>query len=80
MAEEGQNKEGQVNQPFPIEVQRKGGEDILYIDFKNAPFSPSLSDNPDVMAVRIACDAAVISMHSLLGTPENFGPRTRWDR
>ncbi|NCN86587.1 type II/IV secretion system ATPase subunit [archaeon] len=30
-------------------VERKGSEDILYMDFKTAKFSPSLSDNPIVM-------------------------------
>lgn len=31
------------------EVERKGGEDILYVNFKDLPYSPSLSDYPDVM-------------------------------
>ena len=31
------------------EVQRKGGEDILYINYLGAPYVPSISEHPEVM-------------------------------
>jgi hypothetical protein len=31
------------------EVERKGGEDILYANYKDLPYSPSLADYPEVM-------------------------------
>lgn len=34
---------------YSYEVKREAGEDVLYINFKNAPFVPSFSDHPDVM-------------------------------
>ena len=34
---------------YSYEVQREGGEDILYINYLGAPFVPSLSDYPKVM-------------------------------
>ncbi len=34
---------------YSYEVQRKGGEDILYINYLGAPYAPSLSDFPQVM-------------------------------
>ena len=34
---------------YSYEVQREGGEDILYINYMGAPFVPSLSDYPEVM-------------------------------
>lgn len=30
-------------------VQREGAEDVLYFNYKGAPYSPSLSDRPEVM-------------------------------
>lgn len=38
---------------FPFRVEKKGGEDILYIDFKKASFSPSLADDSNVMEYTI---------------------------
>jgi len=37
------------NQLYSYEIQRKGGEDILYINYLGAPYVPSLSDYPEVM-------------------------------
>ena len=34
---------------YSYEVQRKGGEDILYINYLGAPFVPSLSEQPSIM-------------------------------
>jgi len=34
---------------YSYEVERKGGEDILYINYLGAPYAPSLSDFPQVM-------------------------------
>ncbi len=34
---------------YSYEVQREGGEDILYVNYLGAPFVPSISDNPKVM-------------------------------
>jgi len=34
---------------YSYEVQRKGGEDILHINYLGAPYAPSLSDFPQVM-------------------------------
>ncbi len=34
---------------YSHEIERKGGEDILYINYLGAPFVPSLSDYPEVM-------------------------------
>ena len=34
---------------YSYEVQRKGGEDILYINYFGAPFVPSISDYPEIM-------------------------------
>lgn len=36
--------------PYSIEIERKQGEEILYINFMNAPFVPSISDDPSIMA------------------------------
>src|SRR3989338_6240109 len=35
---------------YAIEIERKQGEDILYVNFMKASFSPSIADNPDIMA------------------------------
>src|SRR3989344_8490943 len=35
---------------YATEVQRKQGEEVLYVNFLKASFVPSLADNPDVMA------------------------------
>jgi archaeal flagellar protein FlaI len=35
---------------YTHEVQREGGEDVLYINYLGAPFVPSLSDSSDVMS------------------------------
>lgn len=35
---------------YAYEVQRQGGEDVLYINYLGAPFVPSLSENPEVMS------------------------------
>ena len=34
---------------YDYEVQREGGEDILYINYLGAPYVPGLSDYPQVM-------------------------------
>lgn len=34
---------------YSYEVQREGGEDIVYINFLGAPYVPSLSESPEVM-------------------------------
>jgi len=34
---------------YDYEVQREGGEDVLYINYLGAPFVPGLSDYPQVM-------------------------------
>ena len=34
---------------YSYEVQREGGEDILYVNYLGAPFVPSLPDYPKVM-------------------------------
>ncbi|MBT4376796.1 type II/IV secretion system ATPase subunit [archaeon] len=34
---------------YSYEVQREGGEDILYFNYVGAPYVPSLADNPEVM-------------------------------
>ena len=35
---------------YSSEVQREGGEDVLYINYLGAPYVPSLADSPEVMA------------------------------
>ncbi|MEI6849739.1 MAG: type II/IV secretion system ATPase subunit [archaeon] len=35
---------------YAIEVERKQGEEILYMNFLGAPYIPSISDDPSVMA------------------------------
>jgi len=42
-----QFKEGA--KPYSYEVQREGGEDVIYINYLGAPYVPSLSDYPEVM-------------------------------
>ena len=39
----------QKKELYSYEVERKGGEDILTFNYNGAPYSPSLSDNPEVM-------------------------------
>ncbi|MBX4196473.1 type II/IV secretion system ATPase subunit [Candidatus Pacearchaeota archaeon] len=34
---------------YSIEVERKQGEDVMYVNYLTAPFVPSLADNPMVM-------------------------------
>ena len=34
---------------YSYEVQRKGGEDILYINYLGAPFVPNIAEYPEVM-------------------------------
>ncbi len=34
---------------YSYEVQRKGGEDILYVNYLGAPFVPNLADSPEIM-------------------------------
>ncbi len=34
---------------YEIQIQRKGGEDIMYVNYLGAGFVPSISDRPDVM-------------------------------
>ena len=34
---------------YSYEVEREGGEDVVYINYLGAPYVPSLSDSPDVM-------------------------------
>ncbi len=40
-------KEG--NQLYSYEIRRKGGEDVIYINYLGAPYVPSLADYPEVM-------------------------------
>ena len=40
------NKETKL---YSYEVQRKGGEDIIYINYIGVPYVPSISEHPDVM-------------------------------
>ena len=35
---------------YAVEIERKLGEDVLYVNYMNAPFVPSIADNPTVMA------------------------------
>lgn len=35
---------------YATEIERKQGEDILYVNFMKAGFVPSISDSPDIMA------------------------------
>ncbi|OYT36755.1 hypothetical protein B6U91_00390 [Candidatus Pacearchaeota archaeon ex4484_71] len=35
--------------PYFFEIRREGAEDVLYINYLNVPYSPSISENPDVM-------------------------------
>ena len=35
---------------YAIEVERKQGEEVLYMNFLGAPYVPSISDDPSVMA------------------------------
>ena len=44
-----QEKEGNAQIQNKYSVERKGEEDILYMDYKNAPFSASISDFPKIM-------------------------------
>lgn len=46
------NQDAQQNS-FGMEVRRESGEDILYLDYKNAGFVPSLAEYPEVMAQTI---------------------------
>jgi len=41
--------EREGNNLYSYEIQRKGGEDVLYINYLGAPYVPSLSDYPEVM-------------------------------
>jgi type IV secretory pathway ATPase VirB11/archaellum biosynthesis ATPase len=34
---------------YSYEIQREGGEDVIYVNYLGAPFVPSLADSPDVM-------------------------------
>ena len=34
---------------YSYEVEREGGEDIIYINYVGAPYVPSLSDSPEIM-------------------------------
>ena len=34
---------------YSYEVQREGGEDVLYINYVGAPYVPSLAESPEVM-------------------------------
>jgi len=34
---------------YSYEVQRKGGEDVVYINYMGAPYVPSISEHPEVM-------------------------------
>jgi DNA-binding transcriptional MerR regulator len=44
-----------------------------------ATIDGEISENPDVLTMRIACYAAVIRVHSLLAIPEDLGPRAGWN-
>src|SRR3990172_4699428 len=35
---------------YSIEVERKVGEDVMYVNYLSAPFVPSIADSPAVMA------------------------------
>ncbi len=34
---------------YSYEVQREGGEDLLYVNYLGAPYVPDLADSPEVM-------------------------------
>ncbi len=38
---------------YSYEVQREGGEDVLYVNYLGAPFVPSISDYPEVMEMTV---------------------------
>ena len=41
----------QMNSPlYAVEVERKEGESLMYINYLGAPFIPSIADSPEVMA------------------------------
>ena len=41
----------QMNSPlYAVEMQRKEGENLLYINYLGAPHVPSIGDTPEVMA------------------------------
>jgi len=35
---------------YAYEIEREGGEDVIYINYLGAPFVPSIADSPEVMA------------------------------
>jgi type IV secretory pathway ATPase VirB11/archaellum biosynthesis ATPase len=35
---------------YSIEIERRVGEDVMYVNYLTAPFVPSIADNPSVMA------------------------------
>ncbi len=35
---------------YAVEIERKVGEDVMYVNYLTAPFVPSIADNPAVMA------------------------------
>ena len=35
---------------YSVEIERTAGEDIMYVNYLNAPFVPSIADNSAVMA------------------------------
>ncbi len=35
---------------YSTEIERKAGEDVMYVNYLSAPFVPSVADNPSVMA------------------------------
>ncbi len=41
-------KEG--SQLYAVEIERREGEDVLYVNYLQAGYVPSIADNPDVMA------------------------------
>ena len=44
-------KKGDAQQNY--EIRREGGEDILYLDFSQLAYSPSISDHPEIMETSI---------------------------
>ena len=38
---------------YSYEVRREGGEDILYVNYLGAPFTPSIAESSEVMAYAI---------------------------
>ncbi|MDP2629051.1 MAG: hypothetical protein Q8P15_04115, partial [Nanoarchaeota archaeon] len=40
---------GEEAKPYSYEVQREGGEDVIYVNYLGIPYVPSISESPEVM-------------------------------